>query len=69
MTYSNISPSHSQCFSQTAAVWVTLSWGAVLQGQATSTWIPHRVTGPTRKPVPAWTPLSMGLQVPTRTLL
>lgn len=44
----NISP-------QTAAVWVTLAWVAVLQGRATSAWIPHRVTSPTsRKPALTW---------------
>lgn len=40
----------------------------ILQGQDALMWVSHRVTSPTRKRASAWAPLSMDLQVPTRSL-
>lgn len=59
----------SRVHSQNAAMWVSLPQGAAPQGQAAPVWVPHNITGPSRKPLPAQAPLSTGLQVPARTLL
>ncbi|KAK4810807.1 LOW QUALITY PROTEIN: hypothetical protein QYF61_008779 [Mycteria americana] len=32
-------------------------WGTVLQEQTAPVWVPHRVTGPARRPAPVWAPL------------
>lgn len=46
---SKVSGDSSPC---TAAKWLSLAQGTVLQVQPASLWVPHRVTSPARKSVP-----------------
>lgn len=64
-----INPSHGlQCFMDSFDVGL-FPQGAVLQSQPAPAWVPCRVISLARKSAPAWPPLSMGLQVPARSLL
>lgn len=54
---------------RTGPTWVTLPWGAVLPAQPAPSCVSHMVASSTRKCPPAWSPLSIGLQVPARSLI